>query len=140
MRNFGFSTGALAKSDVGRALALSTRHHAEAVEYSALRLIELPSLVEYLLNHGPGDYGYASFHAPSQFTAEQEPAVVKLLKQLVDRWALPIVVHPDCIHNDLLWHALGDKVCVENMDHRKEIGRTASELELVFQSLPQARL
>ena len=63
-----------------------------------------------------------------------------LLRKLVEKLALHIVVHPDAIHDHKLWQSFGDKLCVENMDHRKPIGRTADELDAVFEKLPKARL
>ena len=94
----------------------------------------------YLLANGVGHYQYSAFHAPSQFDAADEQAVVELLEKLVSKLKLRIVVHPDVIHDHALWRKFGDKLCVENMDHRKPIGRTAEELDLVFEKLPQARL
>lgn len=127
-------------SDIKKALELSDRHHAGAVEYSALRFDELKPLVAYLLTHGTGHYRYAAFHAPSRFDAADEPVVVALLKELIQKLKLRIVVHPDVIHDHALWRELGEWLCVENMDHRKPIGRTVEELEPIFQELPEARL
>jgi len=140
MRAFGFSTGALAKSDVRRALGVAAQHDTGAVEYSALRLGELVSMVTFLEANGPGDFQYISFHAPSRFSAEEEPAVVALLRRLVARRPMHIVVHPDVICNHSLWTVFGEYLCIENMDHRKPIGRTADELGDVFSKLPNARL
>ncbi len=140
MRKFGFSTGALAKNNVAKAMKLSSRHHADAVEYSALRLGELKPLVEYLLTHGVEDNQYSAFHAPSHFDPAEEKAVVDLLAKVADKLKLHIVVHPDVIHNYELWRKFGNKLCVENMDHRKPTGRTAEELALIFEKLPKARL
>ncbi|HEY6255231.1 MAG TPA: hypothetical protein VIY51_05500, partial [Xanthobacteraceae bacterium] len=50
----------------------------------------------------------------------------------------PLVIHPDVIGDFGLWRELGDAVCIENMDKRKPIGRTAEELESVFRELPDA--
>ena len=140
MRTFGFSTGALARSDVGKALHMAAQHDTDAVEYSALRIGELETMVNYLVKHGTGHFHYVAFHAPSRFTALEERKVVTLLRKLVEKRALHIVVHPDAIHDHKLWQSFGDKLCVENMDHRKPIGRTADELDVVFEKLPKARL
>jgi len=140
MRTFGLSTGALAKSDVSKALHMAAKHDINAVEYSALRIGELEAMVKYLVKHGTGHFNYVAFHAPSRFTAQEEVTVVTLLRKLVDKLALHIVVHPDAIHDYSLWQNFGDKLCVENMDHRKPIGRTADELDAVFEKLPKARL
>jgi hypothetical protein len=140
MRKFGFSTGALAKSDVKKALDLSARYHANAVEYSALRFNEVEPMVNFLYRHGVGKYDYAAFHAPSSFAAEDETTLVMLLRDLVKKWSINVVIHPDSIHDFALWRQLGDKLCIENMDHRKRIGRTADELSDIFKKLPRARL
>jgi len=39
-----------------------------------------------------------------------------------------------------LWREFGDLLCVENMDKRKPIGRTARELDRIFTQLPGASL
>jgi hypothetical protein len=140
MRTFGFSTGALARSDVSKALHMAAQHDTDAVEYSALRIGELETMVNYLVNHGTGHFNYVAFHAPSRFTAMEERQVLTLLRKLVEKLALCIVVHPDAIHDHTPWQSFGDKLCVENMDHRKPIGRTADELDAVFEKLPKARL
>jgi hypothetical protein len=140
MRTFGFSTGALARSDVHKALHMAAQHDTDAVEYSALRIGELEAMVTYLLKHGTGHFHYVAFHAPSRFTGFEERQVVVLLRKLVKNLAIHIVIHPDAIHDHELWLSFGDKLCVENMDHRKPIGRTADELDVVFEKLPKARL
>jgi Xylose isomerase-like TIM barrel len=140
MRTFGFSTGALAKCDVTKALHIAAHHGVGAVEYSALRIAELEPMVNFLTKHGIGKFHYAALHAPSRFTAQEEPKVVALLRKLVDKGLSQIVVHPDAIHDHALWQDFGDKLCVENMDHRKQSGRTADELHVVFAKLPKARL
>jgi hypothetical protein len=48
------------------------------------------------------------------------------------------VVHPDTLYNLSLWRRLGELLCIENMDNRKQIGRTAQEMEQVFSELPNA--
>lgn len=144
MRTFGFSTGALAKSDVRQALLLVHRHCTTAVEYSALRFCEMEPLVKFIETHGVGAFDYVAFHAPSRFTALEEADIVAQLLALVgkipEQSALHVVVHPDTIHDHSLWRRLGAKLCVENMDHRKPIGRTADELAEVFAKLPLAQL
>lgn len=141
MKAFGFSTGALGRGDVKKALKVAARHTTEAVEYSALRADELEPLVTLLRKQGVGHFRYVAFHAPSHFEPADEPRVVELLKALVESVGIQsIVVHPDAIYDHQLWRQFGDRLCVENMDHRKPVGRTADELEAVFEKLPQARL
>jgi Xylose isomerase-like TIM barrel len=140
MKRFGFSTGALAKGDFQRALKHSLAAQDAAVEYSALREQELRPLAEFLLEHGKGPFGHVSFHAPSQFSPENEARIVDLLNVLVQKLDVWIVAHPDSIKNFHLWRNLGARLCIENMDHRKPIGRSAEELEKVFSELPEAKL
>lgn len=140
MRKFGFSTGALAKSDVKRALSMAAQHDTGAIEYSALRIGELEMMVNFLIHQQASHFGYVAFHAPSRFDASDEKRVVELLRVLVEKLGLHIVIHPDAIHDYALWRTFGENLCVENMDHRKPIGRTADELEEVFAKLPKARL
>ena len=140
MKRFGISTGALAKSDFQRALKHSLAARDEAVEYSALREHELGPLAEFLLKHGRGPFAHVSFHAPSQFSPENEAGIVDLLKVLAQKLDVWIVAHPDSIKNFHLWRNLGAHLCIENMDHRKPVGRSADELEKVFGELPEAKL
>ena len=60
---FGFSTGALGRGDVKKALRVASGHATEAVEYSALRADELEPLVNLLLKQGAGDFRYVAVHA-----------------------------------------------------------------------------
>jgi len=82
---------------------------------------------------------YVSIHAPSKIEQENEALVAKRLRGLLTRgW--PIVVHPDAIRDFSLWREFGSLLCIENMDKRKPIGRSANELGLVFDQLPEASL
>lgn len=47
-------------------------------------------------------------------------------------------MHPDVIEDVSAWQKLGRAVCVENMDKRKRIGRTAAQLQEIFDQLPEA--
>jgi hypothetical protein len=68
-----------------------------------------------------------------------EPTALELLKQVAARnW--PIIVHPDAMHTPLAWACLGDCLCIENMDKRKPIGQTATDLAKLFDALPNASL
>ena len=143
MRNFGYSTGAIAKGDVAAALDCLVQTPAQAVEFSALRVSELQPilayLTQYLGQHDADRFSYCSFHVPSRFDADEELTIVRALAPLVARkW--PIIVHPDTIHRWDLWRGFGSQLLIENMDQRKETGRTADELSRVFAELPQASL
>jgi hypothetical protein len=137
MRPIGFSTGALALGDFRRALKMLQGKAVNAIELSALRTYELPSLVDSVASLDLRPYQYISIHAPSSFTREQEPEIVDQLKTLAKRnW--PIVLHPDAIHRVELWRSFGELLCIENMDKRKPIGRTMIELSGVFCDFPDA--
>lgn len=137
MGAIGFSTGALAFGDFRRALRMLEGKTVNAVELSALRTHELPSLVAAADSFNLAAYNYVSIHAPSAFTAEEEPHIIEQLRSFVTKdW--PIVLHPDAMHRMQLWREFGDLLCIENMDKRKPIGRQVSELEYVFSILPDA--
>jgi hypothetical protein len=139
MRPIGFSTGALARGDFRKALRLLEGTSAEAVELSALRTPELHPLVYAVDSLSLTNFAHVSVHAPSAFSAADEVRIVDLLRILAGReW--PIVVHPDTIHDFDLWSGFGRCLLVENMDKRKLVGRSAEELEWVFERLPDAGL
>lgn len=134
----GISTGALARGDWQQAVAIAVRHSVCALELSALRMNEFESLANAAVTFPIDQFHYVSFHAPSTFPKEAETSVVSLLLPLVER-GIPIVAHPDCIYTPKTWEVLGSALMIENMDKRKPCGRTAEELEPVFEKLPDAR-
>ena len=138
-RVFGFSTGSVALNDVSCGLAIASYLSAKAVELSALREDELDPLLGLLsdLEDELKQFDYVSFHAPSRRFRFTEVEFVEKLRPVAARgWA--IIVHPDVIEDFALWKNLGSAVCIENMDKRKEIGRTASQLQKIFDKLPEA--
>lgn len=140
MTIIGFSTGAIAFDDFASALRLLEPTRANAVELSALRAIELPILLSALplrLEELRRRYGYISFHAPTNFNDEK--ALVGQLKTVADM-EMNIIVHPDTIHDISIWKELGNRLCLENMDSRKSVGRTAEELRSFYDQLPEAML
>lgn len=137
MRPIGYSTGALALSDVRGALAMLRGSRASAIELSALRMAELGPLLEMVSSLDLSAFSHISVHAPSRFTAAEEPGVVNALATILPLgW--PIVLHPDAIHDFGAWRQFGGALAIENMDKRKPIGRTVQELERVFARLPDA--
>jgi hypothetical protein len=139
MRPLGFSTGALALSDFHRALRELHGKAVDCVELSALRFTELQPLVESLDTLDLNAYRYKGIHAPSSFDAEQEIEIASLLDRNVPKdW--PIILHPDTIHDFLIWRRFGKRLAIENMDRRKPIGRTMEELSMLFDRLPDAML
>lgn len=137
MRPIGFSTGAIAYADFNRALELLRGEPVSCIELSALRLQEVNPLLKSIRSLDLTRYSYVSFHAPSNFDAEQEKMLVNELREhLPSNW--PIVLHPDTIHDPSLWKQFGWQLAIENMDQRKLGGRTVEELAIVFDWLPEA--
>jgi hypothetical protein len=107
------------------------------IELSALRYQEANPLLASIRDLDLSRYSYVSFHAPSSFDAEQEKALVNELREhLPSDW--PIILHPDTIHDPGLWKRFGSQLAIENMDRRKQGGRTADEIAVVFDQLPDA--
>lgn len=139
MRPIGFSTGALAFSDFRGALDLLKDKPVDAIELSALRLHELIPLLQAIHSLDLSRYKYTSLHAPSAYEPQSETEISRALMELTPPdW--PIIVHPDTIHDFDTWSVFGDRLCIENMDRRKPVGRTAEELEVIFSRLPTASL
>ena len=137
MRAIGFSTGALAYADFEKALAMLQSTKIDVVELSALREVELAPLIAALAALDLSQFAYISVHAPSLFPTDREPQIIDMLHTIAAReW--PVIVHPDTIHDHKRWRQLGSAVCIENMDKRKPIGRSADELKRVFDLIPDA--
>ncbi|MEX2389184.1 MAG: hypothetical protein WD534_15005 [Phycisphaeraceae bacterium] len=137
MRPIGFSSGALAYSDFRRAVQVARQHNLPALELSALRDHEVGPLLDALPDLNLEGIAHLSFHAPSRLTEWSETDLVShVLEHVPQAW--PVVVHPDVIENHQVWKPLGNRLCIENMDQRKECGRTAEELRPFFANLPDA--
>jgi len=137
MRPIGFSTGALAKGNF--ALGLDAQRDMPgigAVELSALRDHELPTLVDAIDSLDLEAFEYVSFHAPSKLTMMGEKAAFALLLRVPEEW--PIIVHPELLQMPALWRQLGERLCIENMDDRKTAGRTIPELRTLFDTFAEA--
>jgi hypothetical protein len=137
MRPIGFSTGALAYADFREALRMLDHKEVQTVELSALRRDELVPLLQAIPSLDLSGFQYVSIHAPGQFEANWEAALwEQLCREKTRGW--PIVLHPDSIIDFGLWRELGASVCIENMDKRKPVGRSAVELAGIFAQLPDA--
>lgn len=135
--NIGFSTGSISKGDFRRAIDLLNNSSANCIELSSLREYELDDLINALDSLNLDRYKYISFHAPSKLVSLSEEDLIRQLQKVADRgW--PIIVHPDIILDFKLWRKLGASLCIENMDKRKPIGRTAKDLQELFEYLPEA--
>jgi hypothetical protein len=141
LRTFGFSTGAISLGDFERGLQLAVSAAGTdqaALELSALRESELLPLLVALPTLDLSRFRYVSIHAPSQFTGQTEPIVADAL--LHRSGTMTIVVHPDAISDFRCWCPFGSRLCIENMDKRKPIGRNCRELAALFEQLPDAGL
>ena len=114
-------------------------HSLQAIEVSALREDEFSDILQQWGNLDLGKYQNVSFHAPSRLREMTECNLVEQLTWFARR-EIPIVVHPDIVHDFTLWRRLGPALLIENMDRRKPVGRTADELSSIFSQLPDARL
>jgi hypothetical protein len=135
----GASTGYMAEHRgrwdalVDEAMATSTF----AVELAALSESELPGLKAFLDAEPALPFRYLSVHAPVKHRAMDEEELVARLASLPP-WVDAIVVHPDTIEDPARYARLGSALVIENMDTRKPTGRTAGELEPLFDALPEA--
>lgn len=133
----GFSTGSLALGDFRKALSMLQSVRANAIELSSLREAEFTILLDEIDELDLSQFSYISFHAPSKLEHFTEEGLVERLMKLVDKkWS--VVIHPDIIQDFHVWRKLGKYLCIENMDKRKRVGRTAADLERVFDHLPEA--
>jgi len=137
MRPIGFSTGALAKGNFARGLAMQRAlPQIDAIELSALRDHELSGLVDAIPTLDLDSFAYVSLHAPSKLQTLDEEIVFDLLLRLPPSW--PIIAHPELLQTRALWRQLGERLCIENMDDRKTEGRTVAELGELFEIFPEA--
>ncbi len=133
----GFSTGALARGDFQQAITLLEQSSANAIELSAIREDEVKNLINSIDSLNLQKFDYVSFHAPSKLYSISEEELINMLEPIVQRgW--PIITHPDIMSNYENWIKLGNCLCIENMDKRKNIGRTAFDLDQIFYKLPMA--
>jgi hypothetical protein len=140
MRPIGFSSGALAYADFRRGVAMLLGKDIHFLELSALRENELDPLLDSLDDLDLTQFEYVAIHAPSGFSPEREQAIVDRLAEAAFARDWPVILHPDAVHDAGLWHKLGHFLCIENMDKRKAVGRTAEELSRVFELFPEATL
>lgn len=135
----GASTGYMEKlrgdwpAQVAEAWAVSSF----AVELSALSEPELEALTNYLARRPSLPFRYLSIHGPSKGRQLDEEQLVESLVRLASS-AHAVVMHPDTVEDPAAYRPLGRKLLLENMDARKEGGRTAEELAPFFDELPDA--
>jgi len=137
MNKIGFSTGSLSLGNFSEALEMLKDKNVSAVELSALRENELPELMDAIQWLDLSEYQFVSIHAPSKLIGMDENALLIELQPAIEKgWH--IVVHPDIIKNDAQWQQLGSLLCIENMDKRKPVGRTARDMQALFERFPEA--
>ncbi len=139
MRSIGFSTGSLTKGDFRAALEMLEAVQIDAIELSALREIELFPLLQAFETLPLERYRHVSIHVPSCLSEMTDSQLCDALTTVASK-GVPLIVHPDIISNWEAWDRLGEAVVIENMDKRKPCGRNASELQSIFEKLPQAKL
>ncbi|HET7121536.1 MAG TPA: hypothetical protein VFI17_09855 [Solirubrobacterales bacterium] len=135
----GASTGYMAeqRGDWPRQIKMAWEVSPFAIELSVLSEPELPSLVEFLGSGRSLPFRYISIHGPSKNLQGDEERLVAELAELA-LFASAVVMHPDTIEDPAHFRGLGHKLLLENMDARKESGRTREELEPLFSELPDA--
>lgn len=139
MRIIGFSTGTLSPGNPRNALEQSIELGLRAIELSALRLEELEGVAASMHDQRLSQFEWVSVHAPSQIPPDQEAEVVARVAE-ISAGRYPVVVHPDAVSDRGRWQSLGDRLLLENMDQRKQVGRFADELVGFFEDLPEAGL
>jgi hypothetical protein len=108
-----------------------------AAELSALSETQLGPLRDYIATAPNLPFRYLSIHGPSKDRCMGEDKLVAQLCDLAAR-ADGIVMHPDTIEKSDRYRVLGRKLLFENLDARKDWGRTREELVAVFADLPEA--
>jgi hypothetical protein len=134
----GVSTGVLARGEdwptiVRAACAVSTH----AVELAAHHVAELGSLVGFLARGPRLPFRHLSVHTPIKGALGTDAERVAALRDL-PLSVRTMIAHPDLVADPEPYRALGRRVVFENMDDRKTTGRTADELEALFDALPEA--
>lgn len=137
----GASTGYMVdhRGDWPRLVEEAVSASSFAVELAALSEGEFPSLVDYLASDPTLPFRYVSVHGPSKDRRMPEADLVVALAGMPS-FVDALVLHPDLMDDVAAYEPLGSRLVIENMDARKAIGRTADELEPVFDALPEAGL
>jgi Xylose isomerase-like TIM barrel len=77
-----------------------------------------------------------------ELSALRQDELAPLVQQLdkLDLTRFKYISFHDAMHTPSAWACLGDCLCIENMDKRKPIGQTATDLAKFFDALPNASL
>lgn len=139
MRPIGFSTGPLPGGELADTIDRLSRSSAGAVELSGRRKKALVPLLGALDRLDLTAFRHVSIHAPKQYKNPTEAEAARMLSVCIERgW--PVVVHPDTIAVPAAWDAFGSLLAVENMDGRKDLGRTVDEMRAVLERFPRASI
>ncbi len=136
-KRFGFSTGALEKGDYRKALQWMLQHQMQYVELSALRYDELEPLINDLDTLPVKNLNTKPILTLPVLSLEKRKHVVSLLEHISNGWN---IVHPDVIYTPSRWRHFGRQLLPENMDCRKQTGRTVPEISRLLGELSHARL
>ena len=137
MNKIGYSTGSLALGNFKEGIKLLMEYQIPVIEISTLREQEFVAFLNEIPTLDLSYFDYISLHLPSKLiNLTEEEIVDKLLLLNKNTWSF--IVHPDVLSKFEKWNLLGNTLCIENMDKRKECGRTVVELDLIFNKLTQA--
>jgi len=136
----GASTGYMEESrgDWDALVEEALRTSSFVVELAALSETELPGLLAFLRDAPPLPFHYVSVHAPTKHLRMSDGELVDALLGGLPGWVDAVVLHPDVIDDVAAYRRLGSLAVIENLDPRKDVGRTAAELEPLFRALPEA--
>ena len=126
-----------ARGDWWRLIAEADASSSAAIELSALSWVELPDLVSFCSALPRLPFDYISVHAPTKDIVGSDHDLAELLAELPE-WVDAIVLHPDVLTHAPAFRELRDRILLENMDGRKTIGTTATDLAAYFALLPDA--
>ena len=106
MRAFGFSHRCPSLRRSRSSTEDARRDHGRSDRVSALRIRELPRLLEFASRSDLTRFSHISVHAPTDYTSDQEAAVVEQLTCFKERgW--PVIAHPDVIRRLHTLEAIG---------------------------------
>ena len=95
-----------------------------AVELAALSEGELPGLLGFLADWPSLPFRYVSVHGPSKDRVMADEELAALLGELPP-FVDSIVLHSDAFGQPSAFGGLGSRAVIENMDARKQDGRSA---------------
>ncbi len=138
---FGFPTGKLpfmAEGALQYAIDRNARVATDTIEVTALRFVELDSILDAMRVADLSKFKHVSFHAPACVRVGDECSVVDTIAEKLPP-DVPIIQHPDTLHYFSYWRQFGNRLLIENMDLRKRDGITVEQMADVFKALPEAQ-